>query len=231
MAIKKIKYKDFLGLWAVVSGALLASACSSVTHMQKETLAGFTTGKYSITPVIPEKPAREALVFQPTQAFIPFAGLYMPKLKGDELIAKDNLISPGEIALPLLLAQLKAGNSRVQFNGIYRYKLNKDGKPMLETRESDYILEVLPGAWVLGYHPLIWTHYTLRVALSANLREQSTGKTLWSDGCNYADERSAIDEPTFDAYTDDHSALLKKEITQAVANCVRNLKKSFYQTA
>ena len=89
---------------------------------------------------------------------------------------------------------------------------------------AQYVLDVETRAWMISYFPTDWTHYRLNYWANARLIDTATKTVVASGKCERIPATNA-GAPTWDQWSQNDGAILKREITASVEACVATLKK------
>jgi len=206
----------------VVAAAGIFSGCASVN---KQPIApNATTELKGQTIAQTKRPPPDFAAMTPGKAAFALIGAALMISEGNSLIAQNKVADPADaIASSLVTALQSAYGAKSTEQQIAVNASNVTEISAAAGGAARFVVDVQTINWSFGYFPTDWTHYRVIYTAKARLINTSTKATVAEGFCKRIPE-SNVGAPTYDELTSNEAALLKKQLSLAVDECVKTLK-------
>lgn len=206
----------------VVAAAGMFSGCASINKQPIAPTA--TTELKGQTIAQTKRPLPDFAAMTAGKAAFALIGAALMISEGNSLIANNKVADPADAIASSLVTALESAHGAKSTE--QRIAVNASDVTEISAAAGGaarFVVDVQTVNWSFGYFPSDWTHYRVIYSAKARLINTSTKATVAEGFCKRVPE-SNVSAPTYDELTANEAALLKKELSLAVEECVKTLK-------
>lgn len=143
---------------------------------------------------------------------------------GNEIVAKNNIDDPAD-SIASSLAQTLEANYSAHVVPTSVAVSSDDAEIIAATAKgaANLILDVKTVNWSFGFFPADWNHYRVIYTAKARLIDSQKKNVIAEGFCKHVPETN-VNAPTYDELLANGAERLKKELSLAAEECVKNLK-------
>jgi hypothetical protein len=210
---------------SVLLAVATAAAMSGCASLKNQPIAINTTKELRGQTVAQTKrPTPDFAAMTPGKMGFALVGALLMISEGNSIIANNNVADPADAIASGLMKALESAhgtNPAGQKIAVKSTAVSDIAAAAGDT--ARFVIDVQTINWTLVYFSGDWTHYRVVYSAKARLINTLTKATVAEGFCARAPE-SNIGAPTYDEFIENEAAVLKKELSLVVEECVNTIK-------